>query len=81
MIIYLFPLLGIDLMDLMGQGNTVLSSDGDAARKAKGFYKMIRTLQNGFTEIEKVPKALVCLFGLKPYVVMAIFRYCSVRSQ
>ena len=48
---------GIDLGTLAEMGQ-VTSEDGDVARKAIQFYKIIRAFQNYFMDIERV--SLVC---------------------
>ena len=50
---------GIDLGTLAEMGQ-VTSEDGDVARKAIQFYKIIRAFQNYFMDIERVSLEVYC---------------------
>ena len=54
---------GIDLGTLAEMGQ-VTSEDGDVARKAIQFYKIIRAFQNYFMDIERVSLGYTYLFSV-----------------
>lgn len=73
---------GIDLGTLAEMG-TVTQEEGDVARKAMQFYKIIRNFQNYHMEIEKCPKPVIaavhsaCIGGGTNMVSFADIRYCT----
>jgi len=73
---------GIDLGTLAEMGQ-VTSEDGDVARKAIQFYKIIRAFQNYFMDIERCPKPVIAavhsaaIGGATNMVSFADIRYCT----